>query len=1146
MPQQRGPEQPTRQSAAALEPVPAEEKERLLAILNSWHKLEFFIPFDLDQRVEEAEQGRIRWLHAQALAQSPLDLWSVDLGDEYELKGFLLYVGVFDKSQITAICKQSIRSNPELTSYEELERTDLDGKTCCARLKVSPTGQFICNSQPETISLSTVPWALGQLQAGDLPALSHSHFEQAKDKLSQLLQNFHSEQQGKPLTGSGILALHQLFFEWARYSPPQGEATAVRQVLASKKKKPRKIENGASTKNEKEEEADEKIEPEISILNSFFIQDLERAAATVQSGFCPAILRRYLTPLAEEQRIEVDSEQGRWAILEALHPKHLNRGHWFSKPGQPMSLMQQFAINSAVSMADEGPLFSVNGPPGTGKTTLLKDIFAELVVRRARVLSGMRKPSDAFETGAIPVAFSDLQPVRIRRLRPELTGFEMVVASSNNAAVDNISRELPKLGLDVRAQWPEAAYLQPVAHKIAAQGDDGKFTKLPDADMPWGLLSCALGNSANRRRFKERFAFPAVQEKTHPDRSGRSKPKTIYEWIDSYRGISFADASARFKKIDGQVAAKCNRLEEYADLLRDRLESSDEANVSRAEEQLAKAREMNSRIESEIDDLAARKAKLQLSFAGLQEDERLIDRSAPEWWTRLFRTSASRFHSRRKRENAIAQLEVRQEIAAIERGAEVSLGAALRNSSDGVRQAEQALKHAKDAKAAKELEWPQLRGHFEDMNLPETPIDLETEEFQKSGLWHDEELATLRSSLLASALALHEAWLAAAAKKNNLGGAGFRSNIMAATNLLSNKRIDEQSHAAAIWQSLFLIVPVVSSTFASFARQFRDLGPASLGWLFIDEAGQAVPQAAAGAFWRARHALVVGDPRQIEPIFTLPSQFIAALAGLSPYTSGGQYSPHRTSVQRLADEANRYGAQLPDDGDDPVWIGSPLRVHRRCIEPMFSWSNRIAYNGKMIFGLPSQQLPDGPPITCESVWINIGGKALKRQEVPEQTRFVTDLLVALYQRDGRLPDLYVISPFKACKNALKSSITEADWISGQPELKKPKTTELSKWSKERVGTVHTFQGKEEDSVIMVLGADRDHAGAAEWASSKANILNVALTRAKRRFYVVGDRELWGARGCFRLSGEKLGSTAADEFLALVKSSSSQKKSAASG
>ncbi len=50
---------------------------------------------------------------------------------------------------------------------------------------------------------------------------------------------------------------------------------------------------------------------------------------------------------------------------------------------------------------------------------------------------------------------------------------------------------------------------------------------------------------------------------------------------------------------------------------------------------------------------------------------------------------------------------------------------------------------------------------------------------------------------------------------------------------------------------------------------------------------------------------------------------------------------------------------------------------------------------------------------------------------------------------------------------------------------------------ERVGTVHPFQGKEEKLVIFVLGATNS-AGAATWASSKPNLLNFALIRAKKR------------------------------------------------
>lgn len=68
--------------------------------------------------------------------------------------------------------------------------------------------------------------------------------------------------------------------------------------------------------------------------------------------------------------------------------------------------------------------------------------------------------------------------------------------------------------------------------------------------------------------------------------------------------------------------------------------------------------------------------------------------------------------------------------------------------------------------------------------------------------------------------------------------------------------------------------------------------------------------------------------------------------------------------------------------------------------------------------------------------------------------------------------------------------------------------ELQEWLRTHVGTVHTFQGKQASGVILCLGLDESAKAAAAWASSKPNLLNVAITRAKHRFVAIGDKNIW--------------------------------------
>jgi hypothetical protein len=728
---------------------------------------------------------------------------------------------------------------------------------------------------------------------------------------------------------------------------------------------------------------------EAPFLSSYYIKDLNRLIQTDASLGRP--LEKFLLPEVNfGARVNLLDPQ---AILERVHPKRLPEGRWPSNPSQGLYAAQQAAINEALAnLGGGGGLLGINGPPGTGKTTLLKEVIVDVIVNKARRLLDFN----------VSKIFS-----RKKKMINDLFGFfplnpdgigddGIVVSSNNNMAVENISKELPALASIDSAFFDEAAYFPDVASLI--QGG-----------TCWGMLCAVLGKSSNRGEFLRKF------------------------WWDPKGFRSYLKAQHE----DPAVRDECERG--FADA----------------------GKEL--------------KALLQ-AFEGFQKE-------------------AGEYHER-----LVGML-----IGRNSREGEIWEGGGYGGGGAGEERA-----MLEEVRRRLALNWEIPMANVPGLSFP----DLSMEDIHLMMPYSSEKMNILRSRIFLKSLEL----IGYAIRVN---ARFFQSNLHAFVMMISGKYAElfDEEMTLTLWNSFFFCVPVVSVTLASVEKQFTRMRAGSVGWLLLDEAGQATPSSVCGALWRCRRCIVIGDTMQIQPIVTIPRDLDRILRERYQVPDD-RWSPIRHSAQSLADRVTSVGTYIYESSERVTWTGIPLRAHRRCGEPMFSIANTIAYGGQMVnakmreigdadgregngkgaAGAPNDMavalhdIPAGP-----SGWIDVVGvTVLQGHAIAEELQVVRDLLTMLAGYAGRI---FVISPFRSVADLCKERFHRAGRVD--------------------CGTIHSFQGKEAEIVILVLGTGLESRVAREWAAASPHILNVALTRAKERIYVIGNRQAWEGHDYFSYLARKL-------------------------
>jgi len=282
------------------------------------------------------------------------------------------------------------------------------------------------------------------------------------------------------------------------------------------------------------------------------------------------------------------------------------------------------------------------------------------------------------------------------------------------------------------------------------------------------------------------------------------------------------------------------------------------------------------------------------------------------------------------------------------------------------------------------------------------------------------------------------------------------------------------------------------------ARKSIPLEAKSFDVVVIDEASQCDILSALPLLYRAKSAIIIGDPNQLKHITLLSAKKekeIAKKHGVESLLPDWSY--RRKSIYDLAE------SRLLDTGGQPHL----LSFHYRCHPDIIGFSNSTLYRNKL--STKTDLLELQKKFQKEELgvfWHDVKGSvphsltsACNLEEVNRIMALIEDWRPSL---EAQEVSIGIVTPFSKQVIKLKAAI----------DARKKRWGE-SFASSIVIGTAHRFQGDECDLIIFSpVVAPGMKAHLANWVASTEELLNVAITRARGAFHVVGDEASCRAAG----------------------------------
>lgn len=320
--------------------------------------------------------------------------------------------------------------------------------------------------------------------------------------------------------------------------------------------------------------------------------------------------------------------------------------------------------------------------------------------------------------------------------------------------------------------------------------------------------------------------------------------------------------------------------------------------------------------------------------------------------------------------------------------------------------------------------------------------------------------------------------------------AQIAARVAGSTTLLRNRADEMAKPDGRSWSYMTELLAAALPGWAVTAMSARRLLPkaALFDLVIIDEAAQCTVAAILPMLYRAKRALIIGDPRQLAPVVQLSDaddRGEQARAGL-----GHEWLTNRRLTYR---NHSAYEAFATAAGSTIL-----LDEHYRCHPEIIDAPNRVVYQNRLtVLTDPARMAALAEPA---SRWVDVPGGFSRGatgsgRNIAEAYAVVGE--VQRLRQEYPNVSIGVVTPLAEQKRTLDRALKGAGL--GDDPL----------WA-----TIHKFQGSEKDiMVISPVGAQGISEHTRGWLVNQTNLWNVAITRAKSQLIIVGDRSWWsGQRG----------------------------------